>query len=324
MGARPAESPLLADANTQQELLMTHSAITGSVGIIGIGAMGWPIARNLQRRGRAPCVRDIDPRAVAAATAHGLVACESGADLARRCETVLIVVVDAAQIDAVLFGAAGAGGVVHAARPPGAAPQTVVLCSTIAAADTERFRDHLAQHGIDTVDAPVSGGPLRAENGSLSMMVAARQAVFERVEPLLRDMAKALYVVGERVGDAARMKLVNNLLAGINLVAGAEAMALGVRLGLDRHMLFDVINASSGASWMFADRMARALAHDFAPRARSSLLTKDLGLAVQMAAEAGVPTPLGAQALAVFRATVDAGLGDMDDGVVIRTLYPDF
>ncbi|HUG22352.1 NAD(P)-dependent oxidoreductase [Piscinibacter sp.] len=292
-----------------------------SIGLIGIGAMGLPMATNLQRRGHAPWVRDTDPRAVAAATDSGLVACDSAAALAQRCDTVIVVVVDAAQVDDVLFGR---GGVVHAERPASAPQQTVVLCSTIAPDDTVRFCDRLAGHGIATVDAPISGGPARAENGTLSMMVAAEAATFARCEPLLREMASALYAVGERVGDGARVKLVNNLLAGINLVAGAEGLSLGSRLGLDRRLLFDVINASSGASWIFSDRMARALVHDFAPRARAGILTKDVALAVQMAADAGVATPLGEQALAVFRATVAAGFGDADDAAVIRTLDPDF
>lgn len=294
---------------------------TGPVGIVGIGAMGAPIARHLQRLGVAPWVRDIDPRAVAAAAADGLRSCDSAAALAERCDTVVVVVVDAAQIDAVLFGA---DGVVEARRRPGAARQTVVLCSTIAAADTEAFRDRLAAHAIDTVDAPISGGPARAADGTLSMMVAAEAAVFARCEPLLRAMAASLHRVGERVGDAARVKLVNNLLAGVHLVAGAQALALGVRLGLERRLLVDVINASSGASWMFADRMGRALEHDFAPRARTRILAKDVALALRMAEDAGVALPIGEQALAVFDATIAAGFGDDDDASVIRALLPGF
>lgn len=303
---------------------MMESVSIGTVGIVGIGAMGWPIARNLQRRGHTPGVRDVDAKAAAAAATAGMHVYASPAALAERCDTVIVVVVDAAQIEAVLFGSDRLPGVVQAARPSGAARQTVVLCSTIAAADTERFCARLAQYDIDTVDAPISGGPARADSGEMSMMVAAQRPVFERCRPLLAVMASALYFVGERVGDGARTKLVNNLLAGVNLVAGAEALALGAQLGLDRRMLFDVIAASSGSSWVFEDRMARALQGDFAPRARASILTKDVGLAVDMAAAAGMATPLGCAALAVFRATVAAGLGDADDAAVIKTFYPEF
>ena len=289
------------------------------IGIVGIGAMGMAMATHLQRRGHSPRVRDIDPALVAAAVAQGMPAFDSAAALAAGCDLVAIVVVDAAQIDDVLFGA---GGVVHA--PPRSEPLTVMLCSTIAAHETERFRDALAAHSIALLDAPISGGPVRAANGSMSMMLAGDRLLFERFEPLLREMAGTLFYIGETVGDAARTKLVNNLLAGINLVAGAEALALGARLGLDKRALFEVIKASSGASWIVTDRMARALEADYVPRARTVILTKDVGLAVQMADAAGVDTPLGDVALRLFQAAVAAGLGELDDAAVIRSICPDF
>lgn len=299
---------------------MTFTSTAGAVGLIGIGAMGWPMALNLHRRGLAPMVRDIDPLAVARAAGQGLAVAESAAALAARCAVLVVVVVDAAQIDEVLFGPDG----VVQALPPAGAPQTVLLCSTIAPEDTERFSLRLAAHGRATVDAPISGGPARAGRGELSMMVAAAREDRERVDPLLGLMASVVHDVGVRVGDAARVKLVNNLLAGINLVAGAEAIALGRRLGLDPNLLLKVINASSGGSWIVADRMPRALAGDYSPRARARILAKDLRLAVAMAQQAGAATALGDQALAVFCATVAAGRGDEDDASVLRTLYPDF
>jgi L-threonate 2-dehydrogenase len=291
------------------------------IGVIGIGAMGLPMACNLHRKGYPVCVRDVAAAALAAASAEGLEACDSPAALAARSDVLVIVVVDAAQIDSVLFGP---HGVVHAARAPGAARLAVMLCSTIDARDTERFHDRLAAQAIDLLDAPISGGPARAADGSLSMMLACDGALRECFETLLRDLAAHLFFIGTKVGDAARTKLVNNLLAGVNLVAAAEAMALGARLGLDRQTLFDVIAASSGASWIGQDRLARALANDYAPRARAAILTKDVGLAVQMAAAAGIETPLGDVALSVFRATVANGLGEQDDAAVIKTVWPGF
>ena len=291
------------------------------IGIVGIGAMGLPMARNLHRKTYRVRVCDIDPAALAAAAALGIEACDSPAALAAQSDVLALVVVDAAQIDSVLFGPQG---VVHADRSALDARLVVMVCSTIAAQDTERFRDRLAGHAIDLLDAPVSGGPARAEDGSLSMMLAGPEALAARHDKLLRDMAAKLYYLGPKVGDAARTKLVNNLLAGINLVAAAEAMALGARLGLNRQTLFDVIAASSGASWIGQDRMARALANDFSPRARAAILTKDMGLAVHMAAAAGIDTPLGDAALSVFKATVAAGLGDQDDAAVIKTIWPAF
>lgn len=296
------------------------STTTTRIGIVGIGAMGFAMATNLRQRGHSLHVRDIDPAAVAAAAAQRITTCDSPAALAAHCDLIAIVVVDAAQIDEVLFGI---GGVIHRAAPRNE-PLAVMICSTIAASDTERFRDRLAEYGIALLDAPISGGPARAAAGTMSMMLACDRVLLDRFEPLLREMAGTLFYVGERIGDAARTKLVNNLLAGINLVAGAEALALGARLGLDKRALFEVIKASSGASWIVTDRMARALDGDYVPRARSVILTKDVGLAVQMADAAGVNTPLGDEALRLFQATVAAGLGELDDAAVIKSICPDF
>lgn len=292
------------------------AAPTTKVGIVGIGAMGFAMATNLHGRGHAIRVRDIDPAATAAASARGIAVEDSAGAVAARSDLVAIVVVDAAQIDDVLFGA---GGIVASGATP-----TVMICSTIGASDTERFHARLAPHGIALLDAPISGGPARAANGTMSMMLACDEVLRERFEPMLREMAGTLFYVGTKVGDGARTKLVNNLLAGINLVAGAEALALGAKLGLDKRALFEVIKASSGASWIVGDRMARALDGDYAPRARSVILTKDVGLAVQMADEAGIATPLGDEALRLFKATVAAGLGEFDDAAVIKSICPDF
>ena len=291
------------------------------VGVVGIGAMGLPIARRLHGLGHRVAVRDVDPTALAAAAATGLETCASPAALAGRSDVLVLVVVDAAQIDEVLFGADG----VVAAEPRAQDDRlAVMICSTIAAEDTERFDARLSAHAIDLLDAPISGGPARAGDGTMSMMLACDAALRDRHEGLLGDMAARRFYVGAKVGDGARTKLVNNLLAGINLVAAAEAIALGARLGLDRAALLDVIGASSGQSWIGSDRMARALAGDWVPRARAAILTKDVGLAVGMAEGAGIATPLGDEALKVFRATIAAGFADLDDAAVIKAIWPGF
>jgi putative dehydrogenase len=284
-----------------------------TVGIVGIGAMGMAMALNLRARGYAICARDLRPLAEAEARAAGIAVCASPQALAARVDIVFIVVVDAAQIDAVLFGADGVVQARDAAR-------SVVLCSTIAPHDSARFAQRLAAHGIDAIDAPVSGGPARARAGTMSMMLAAPAATLARWQPLLADIAEKRFVIGATPGDAAKAKLVNNLLAGINLVAGAEALALATKIGLDPRTMFDVIRASSGASWIFEDRMARALVGDYTPaRAALHILTKDLGLATALAESAGHATPLGDAALARFRDAVAHGGAELDDAAVIKT-----
>ena len=280
------------------------------IGFIGIGAMGLAMARNLRGRGRTVWVRDIDPNAEQSAREAGMRVCATPAELAGGCSLVIVVVVDAAQIDSVLFGEDG----VAMARP-----QAVMLCSTIAPDDTQRFAERLAARGIATIDAPISGGPARALAGTMSMMLAAPEATLAPWRDVIAELAARRFDLGERVGDGARAKLVNNLLAGINLVAGAEALALAGKLGLDPARIFEVICASSGASWVFEDRMARALQDDFEPRAAAHILTKDMTLATALAAAAGHATPLGDAALAKFRETLARGWSELDDAAVIRT-----
>ena len=151
------------------------------------------------------------------------------------------------------------------------------------------------------------------------MMLAGPQTALDSLAGLLADLAKNRFLLGARVGDAAKAKLVNNLLAGINLAAGAEALALGMRLGLEPQKIFDIVTASSGNSWIFQDRMARAIQDDFLPRAAAPVLTKDLGLAVALASSVQAATPLGEVAWAQFRATLAGGWAALDDAAILKT-----
>ncbi len=276
------------------------------VAFIGIGNMGLAMALRLRDAGQPVRVHDIDLRRHALAEAAGAELADSPAAVAAGCALLIVVVVDAAQTEAVLFGPAGAA----AALPPGA---TVMLCPTIGPADVEQLAARLAEAGLGCLDAPMSGGPARARDGSMSLMVAAPPALWAAHQRLLRHVAARLFHVGERPGDGARTKLVNNLLAATNLAAAAEAIALAQQLGLDGAQTLAVIEQSSGHSWIGADRMTRALAGDFAPRAHTTLLAKDSALALAMAAEAGITPTLGTQAAAMFQAALAAGYGGEDD-----------
>ncbi len=291
-----------------------------AVGVIGIGVMGMPMATRLLASGFRVVVRDVRSAPNLAAAGLGMTVAASPAALAAQAGLTIVMVVDAAQIDAVLFGetgvVAGIGQAVTAATAATGQP-AVMLCSTIAPDAAAGFAQRLSRYGIAMLDAPVSGGPVRALQGTLSMMLAAAPALLDRMAPVLAALADRRFVISATAGDAAKVKLVNNLLAGTNLVAAAEAMALGRRLGLDGRALFDVINQSSGASWIFNDRMARVLADDFAPRAALTLLAKDLGLATVLAQSVGQPTPLGTAALAMFHRAIDAIGGEFDDAAVI-------
>jgi 3-hydroxyisobutyrate dehydrogenase len=290
--------------------------IKNRIGIIGIGAMGMAIAKNLQRKGFDVVVRDICGQAEQAALAAGMTVAVSPAVLMAQVDLVIVIVVNAQQIKDVLFGPDSVTQM--SVTQTAASGKVVMLCSTIGPDDAIECAQRLAPFGIAMIDAPVSGGPARAEAGAMSMMLAASDALLDDCETVLTALSDKRFRISATIGDGAKAKLVNNLLAGINLVAGAEALALGTQLGLDRHKLFDLICASSGHSWVFEDRMARALQDDFAPRAAAHILTKDVTLATAMADAAGYDTPLGDAALAVFRQTIADGNGAFDDAVVIR------
>ena len=285
-----------------------------TVAMVGAGNMGGAMVERLCSLSVSVAVCDKDPLRQQQACNAGAHPADNPAAVAGLLDdhgVLIVCVVDAAQSREVLFGAQGA---VSALRPG----QTVLLCPTIAPQDTETLAADLAERGIACIDAPMSGGPARARDGSMSLMLAAPNALLERHAALLLALSNQQFVISERVGDGARTKLVNNLLAGINLVGAAEVMALAERLGLNLPTTLDVIERSSGQSWIASDRMRRAMVGDFAPRAHMTLLEKDTRLAVQAAQAAGFAGPLGAHAAQVFAQARAAGLADQDDGALLQ------
>lgn len=284
-----------------------------SVGIIGVGNMGLPMLKTLRRAGFGVIARDLRSDAEAAARDAGARIAASARELAAQSDLILMVVADAAQIEDALFRETDPA---VAAWRPGT---IVALCSTIGPDDAERLAARIAAAGAAPLDAPISGGPLRAGVGQLSLMLAGEEAVLARAEPVLAALGDKRFRISSRPGDGARMKLVNNLLAGINLAAGAEALAMGERLGLDPQLMLAVLGASSGQSWIVDERMPRAFAGDFAARAHARILLKDVMLAVGMAHAADCDAALGEAALQLFRETDERGWGAEDDAVLLRT-----
>ena len=285
----------------------------GKVGIVGVGNMGGAMAARLMEAGWPVQVCDIDSSRTHALFQQGAQVRETPAQCADGCAALIVCVVDAAQVENVLFGHAGAARVLG----PG---QDVLLCPTIAPQDAERFASRLLALGVSTIDAPMSGGPARARDGSMSLMLACDDTAFERQRVLIGTLSSKAFRISARPGDGARIKLVNNLLAGINLVGAAEAIALAERLGLAPRQALSVIEQSSGQSWIGSDRMRRAIAGDFEPRAHMTLLEKDTRLALQAAAAAGFQGPLGAAAHAVFARACAEGMDSLDDGALLRLL----
>jgi 3-hydroxyisobutyrate dehydrogenase len=284
-----------------------------TVAIVGVGNMGGAMAARLLAQGWQVRVRDVDDAKMRALQALGATACASPAEAVAGCSALIVCVVDAAQAEQVLFGADGAAQAMSA-------PQAVLLCPTIAPADTQDFARRLAQRGIDAIDAPMSGGPARAREGTMSLMIACSEGAYQRQRGLLETLSAKIFRISERPGDGAATKLVNNLLAGINLAGAAEAMALAQRLGLPLAGTLDVIEQSSGQSWIGSDRMRRAIEGDYEPRAHVTLLQKDTRLALEAAAAVGFEGPLGPAAHEVFARAAGAGYALWDDAALLELL----
>jgi len=283
------------------------------VGLVGVGHMGMGMALRLLERGHAVGVRDLDAARERAAQAQGATVHADAAGAARGRELLIVAVVDDAQTRQVLFGD---GGAVHGL----ARGTTVMLCPTLSPQAVQDCAARLAAHGVDCIDAPMSGGPARARDGTMSLMVACADAVFSRWQPLLQQLSTRLFRIGTTPGDGARTKLVNNLLAAVNLAGAAEVLALAEALGLDPAATLAVIEQSSGQSWIGSDRLRRALAGDPAVHAHMALLAKDSRLALAMAAAAGRRPRVGEAAAATFAAACAGGLAGRDDAALWRWL----
>ena len=292
---------------------MNLSSPVFQVAVVGVGNMGGGMARNLLAKGWPVRVFDIDAAKMQALAALGALACGNAAEAAANALVTIVCVVDAVQTQDVLFGAQG----IASAMPLGHA---VLLCPTLAPLDVERFARDLIPHGLHLIDAPMSGGPLRATDGSMSLMVACPQVVFERHKSLITALSDKVFHVSKRVGDGARTKLVNNLLAGINLVGAAEVLVMAQKMGLDVGKTLDVIEHSSGQSWIGSDRMRRALQNDYAPHAHMTLLEKDTRLAIDAATAAGFHGPLGSSARDTFANASAGGLASEDDAALFKWL----
>lgn len=284
------------------------------VAVVGAGNMGGGMVGRLRDLDEPVVVCDIDPVRQAQALAFGATLCATPRDAAARLgsDGVLIVcVVDAVQTEDVLLGVNGACQTMS----PG---QVVLLCPTLGVGDVERMAARVQAQGLACVDAPMSGGPARARTGDMSLMVAGDAKALAACRWLLDLLSTRLFIVGDRAGDGARTKLVNNLLAGINLVGAAEALALAGALGLDVTRTLDVIEQSSGQSWIGTDRMRRILSGDIEPKAHIRLLAKDTGLAMKEVQALGRSGVIGGVAAEAFASALRAGWESEDDAAMLR------
>lgn len=288
------------------------------VGVIGLGAMGSGMAGSLRRADAELHVCDARPGVAAAFAAQGGTAWATPAELAARCEVVVSVVVDAKQTEAVLFGDGRADGGAAAAMQPGS---VFVMCSTVDPNVSIAFERRVEALGRLYVDAPISGGAAKAASAEMTVMGAACEAAWALAEPFLHAMAAKVYRLGDRAGNGSKVKIINQLLAGVHIAAAAEAMALGLREGVDAAALYDVITHSAGNSWMFENRMAHVLAGDYTALSAVDIFVKDLGLVLDTARASKFPLPLASTAHQMFMQASTAGFAREDDAAVIK-IFP--
>jgi 3-hydroxyisobutyrate dehydrogenase len=284
------------------------------VGLVGLGAMGRGMAASLRRAGHELYVYDIRIEAARTFAADGGIACASPADVARACEVLISVVVNAAQTEEVLFGKDGAAEAMRRGS-------VFVMCSTVDPGWSMRMEEELEANGLLYLDAPISGGAARASSGEITMMTAGRPAAYAKCGNVLAGMAANIYKLGDRAGAGSTVKIVNQLLAGVHIAAAAEAMALGIRAGVDPKALFEVITHSAGNSWMFENRMPHVLAGDYTPLSAVDIFVKDLGIVLDTARASKFPLPLASTAHQMFMQASAAGHGPEDDAAVIK-IFP--
>ena len=281
--------------------------------VIGLGSMGLGVAGSLLRAGFDVVGCDVTDQARAGFSSLGGRVENTPAAASNRADVIISVVVNAAQTDAVLFGPDGAASA--------AAPGAVILsCATMAPDAAREFEARAQALGLSYIDAPISGGALRAAAGEMMIMASGAPAAFDKACPVLSCIAAKVYELGDAAGTGAAFKIVNQLLAGVHIAAACEAITFAKAMGLDIARVYEVITASAGNSWMFENRVPHILEGDYAPRSAVDIFTKDLGIVTDIGRGLKFPTPIASMAMQMFVMTAAAGMGRDDDASVARMI----
>ncbi len=281
-----------------------------TIGFIGLGAMGLPMAQNLVARGFSVRGFDLRPAARAALATAGGSDAASAAEATRGADAAVLMVVDAAQAEQILFSDGAL-----ATLAPGA---IVLLMATCPPAAVAAIAARVAAAGFGFVDAPVSGGVVGATAASLTIMAAAPTETFTAAKPILDAMGGKVVHVGEAPGQGATAKAVNQLLCGAHLAVAAEALSLAERLGVDMAVMLDIVGGSAAFSWMLRDRGPRMLEETPAVTSAVDIFVKDLGIVLEAGRGAKTALPMAALAHQLFLSVSGRGLGASDDSQVIR------
>jgi L-threonate 2-dehydrogenase len=295
---------------TPEETPMAASAMP-QIAVIGLGSMGFGMATSLKRAGFEVTGCDVSAEAANRFVKEGGKSAQTPSQAAKAADIVVCVVLNAAQTEAILFGENGVADTL-------AKDAVFVSCATMDPDVARRLAAQLEATGRHYLDAPISGGAQRAAQGELTILASGSAAAFAKARPALDAMAAKLYELGDAPGLGAAFKMVNQLLAGVHIVAASEAITFAARQGLDIRKVYEVITASAGNSWMFENRMQQVIKGDYAPRSAIEIFVKDLGIVQDMARSARFPAPLASAALQMFLAASASGMGRDDDASVAR------
>ncbi len=278
--------------------------------VFGLGSMGYGMAASLLRAGHETYGFDINPDAVARFVADGG-AQGAVADAGPGLDAAMVVVLNAAQTEAVLFGE---DGLVPHLRP-GA---VVIACATVPPEFARDMEARCAEVGVHYLDAPISGGSVKAAAGKLSIMASGTAEAFAAARPALDATAETVFELGDAAGAGSAMKAVNQLLAGVHIAAMAEALTFGMTQGVTPEKFLEVIPQCAGTSWMLENRAPHVAAGDYTPHSAVDIWPKDLGIVLDIAKGAKFGAPLTAAALQQFLAASGSGLGREDDAAVAK------
>ncbi|WJG28247.1 NAD(P)-dependent oxidoreductase [Vibrio furnissii] len=282
-----------------------------SVAVIGLGSMGMGAAKSCVRAGLDVYGVDLNPQALETLGNYGAKAVASDANqFASQLDAVLLLVINAKQVKAVLFDSGLAANL-----KPGTA---VMVSATISAQDAKAIEAGLKTHNLLMLDAPVSGGAVKAEAGEMTIMASGSAQAFAKLAPVLDATAGKVYNIGTDIGLGATVKIIHQLLAGVHIAAGAEAMALAARANIPLDLMYDVVTNAAGNSWMFENRMKHVVDGDYSPKSMVDIFVKDLNLVADTAQDLKFPLPLASTALNMFTSASNAGFGQEDDSAVIK------
>ena len=278
-----------------------------NIAVYGLGSMGYGIAQSVLRAGHRTWGVDINVDAVTRFRGEGGEAepLEAGV-----LDTVIVVVLNAAQTESVLFGENG----VVSGMKSGAC---VIACATVPPDFARDMASRCAERGVHYLDAPISGGSVKAAQGALSVMAGGSAAAFTAAGPALDAMAETVFELGE-VGAGSAMKSVNQLLAGVHIATMAEALTFGMTQGVSPEKFVEVISQCAGTSWMLENRAPHIVDGDYTPHSAVNIWLKDLGIVLDIAEGAKFSAPLTAAALQQFVAAAGQGLGGEDDAAVAK------